>query len=71
MPSNKEQIMNAPTSSGNEGRLADSSMQVPNTTQPKSTNSETHGQKQDIAATEKNNIAPASHGKQGSNSQKA
>lgn len=69
--SDKEKIMNAPVSSGNEGRLAHDSMQVPNTTQPKDTNSETHGQKQDIANTESNGLNPASHGKQGSNSQKA
>lgn len=71
MSSSKESILNGNVANGNEGRLADAPMQVPNTTQPKDTNSETHGGKRDIASTESNTLTPASHGNKGSNSQKA
>lgn len=71
MPANKEEILKGNVSSGNEGRLAEASMQVPNTTAPKATNSENHGGKQDIASTEKSTLTPASHGNNTSNSQGA
>ncbi len=68
---NKEAILNSGSHDANMGRMSESGAGMANTTMPKSTNSESHGGKRDIASTEGHSMSPESHGKKSSNSMKA